>query len=215
MLIVMNQGKEALLFTLPDNSKVWLGGGSRLKYPDKLSARDRAVYLEGEAFFDVKKDNGRTFQVITDIVEVKVLGTRFDVKVSKSEKIAEVVLESGSVQLNERNETNEKVILRPGEMGRVKQQSGIEVHHVDLQLYTTWKDKYMNIESQKMENVMFMLSKRYHTEIRIEGDDLKEEIFSGRFDIEQTLDNILETISQMTPIHYQQQADGIYLVTPK
>ena len=41
MLIVMNQGKEALLFTLPDNSKVWLGGGSSLKYPDKLSARNR------------------------------------------------------------------------------------------------------------------------------------------------------------------------------
>lgn len=215
MLIVMNQGKEALLFTLPDNSKVWLGGGSRLKYPDKLSACDREVYLEGEAFFDVKKDNGRTFQVITDVVEVTVLGTRFDVKVSKSEKTAEVVLESGSVQLNECNETSEGVILRPGEMGRVKQQSGIEVHHVDLQLYTTWKDKYMNIESQKMENVMFMLSKRYHTKIRIEGDDLKEEIFSGRFDIEQTLDNIFETISQMTPIHYQQQADGTYLVTPK
>ncbi|MDC2613760.1 MULTISPECIES: FecR family protein [Bacteroides] len=215
MLIVMNQGKEALLFTLPDNSKVWLGGGSRLKYPDKLSARGREVYLEGEAFFDVKKDNGRTFQVITDVVEVTVLGTRFDVKVSKSEKMAEVVLESGSVQLNECNETGEGVILRPGEMGRVRQQSGIEVHHVDLQLYTTWKDKYMNIESQKMENVMFMLSKRYHTEIRIEGDDLKEEIFSGRFDIEQTLDNIFETIRQMTPIHYQKQADGTYLVTPK
>jgi len=215
MLIVMNQGKEALLFTLPDNSKVWLGGGSKLKYPDNLSAHDREVYLEGEAFFDVKKDNGRTFQVITDIVEVTVLGTRFDVKVSKSEKIAEVVLESGSVQLNERNETSGGVILRPGEMGRVIQQAGIKVHHVDLQLYTTWKDKYMNIESQKMENVMFMLSKRYHTEIRIEGDDLKEEIFSGRFDIEQTLDNIFETINQMTPIHYQQQPDGTYLVTPK
>ena len=215
MLIVMNQGKEALLFTLPDNSKVWLGGGSRLKYPDKLSARGREVYLEGEAFFDVKKDNGRTFQVITDVVEVTVLGTRFDVKVSKSEKMAEVVLESGSVQLNECNETGEGVILRPGEMGRVRQQSGIDVHHLYLKLYTTWKDKYMNIESQKMENVMFMLSKRYHTEIRIEGDDLKEEIFSGRFDIEQTLDNIFETIRQMTPIHYQKQADGTYLVTPK
>ena len=55
MLIVMNQGKEALLFTLPDNSKVWLGGGSSLKYPDKLSARNREVYLDGEAFFDVKR----------------------------------------------------------------------------------------------------------------------------------------------------------------
>ena len=76
MLIVMNQGKEALLFTLPDNSKVWLGGGSSLKYPDKLSARNREVYLDGEAFFDVKKDNGRTFQVVTELVEVKVLGTR-------------------------------------------------------------------------------------------------------------------------------------------
>ena len=62
---------------------------------------------------------------------------------------------------------------------------------------------------------MFMLSKRYHTEIRIEGEDLKEEIFSGRFDIEQSLDDIFETINQMTPIHYQQQPDGTYLVTPQ
>ena len=95
MLIVMNQGKEALLFTLPDNSKVWLGGGSSLKYPDKLSARNREVYLDGEAFFDVKKDNGRTFQVVTELVEVKVLGTRFDVRVSEEDNMAEVVLESG------------------------------------------------------------------------------------------------------------------------
>lgn len=215
MLIVMNQGKEALLFTLPDNSKVWLGGGSSLKYPDGLSGRNREVYLEGEAFFDVKKDNGRTFQVVTDIVEVMVLGTRFDVRVSKTENTAEVVLESGSVKLNERNKTEDGVILRPGEMGRVQQYSGIEVRHVDLQLYTTWKDKYMNIESQKMDNVMFMLSKRYHTEIRIEGEGLKEEIFSGRFDIEQSLENIFETIDLITPIRFQKQPDGTYLVTPK
>ena len=215
MLIVMNQGKEALLFTLPDNSKVWLGGGSSLKYPDKLSARNREVYLDGEAFFDVKKDNGRTFQVVTELVEVKVLGTRFDVRVSEEDNMAEVVLESGSVKLNERNKAEDGVILRPGEMGRVSRQSGIEVRHVDLQLYTTWKDKYMNIESQKMENVMFMLSKRYHTEIRIEGEELKAEIFSGRFDIDQSLENIFETIDLITPIHYQQQPDGTYLVTPK
>lgn len=215
MLIVMNQGKEALLFTLPDDSKVWLGGGSKLRYPDKLSARDREVYLEGEAFFDVKKDNGRTFQVVTDVVKVMVLGTRFDVRVSKTDNMAEVVLESGSVKLSECNKAGESVILRPGEMGRVNQQSGIDVHHVDLQLYTTWKDKYMNIESQKMENVMFMLSKRYHTEIRIEGEELKAEIFSGRFDIDQSLENIFETIDLITPIRFQQQPDGTYLVTPK
>lgn len=215
MLIVMNQGKEALLFTLPDESQVWLGGGAILRYPDKLTGRNREVYLEGEAFFDVKKDNGRTFQVLTDVVEVTVLGTRFDVKALKTENTAEVVLESGSVKLNERNNTDEAVILRPGEMGRVNQQSGIDVRHVDLQLYTTWKDKYMNIESQKMENVMFMLSKRYHTEIRIEGEELKAEIFSGRFDIEQSLENIFETINLITPIHFQQQPDGTYLVTPK
>jgi transmembrane sensor len=186
-----------------------------LKYPDKLSARNREVYLDGEAFFDVKKDNGRTFQVVTELVEVKVLGTRFDVRVSEEDNMAEVVLESGSVKLNERNKAEDGVILRPGEMGRVSRQSGIEVRHVDLQLYTTWKDKYMNIESQKMENVMFMLSKRYHTEIRIEGEELKAEIFSGRFDIDQSLENIFETIDLITPIHYQQQPDGTYLVTPK
>lgn len=77
------------------------------------------------------------------------LGTRFDVRVSEEDNMAEVVLESGSVKLNERNKAEDGVILRPGEMGRVSRQSGIEVRHVDLQLYTTWKDKYMNIESQK------------------------------------------------------------------
>lgn len=67
------------------------------------------------------------------------LGTRFDVRVSEEDNMAEVVLESGSVKLNERNKAEDGVILRPGEMGRVSRQSGIEVRHVDLQLYTTWK----------------------------------------------------------------------------
>lgn len=93
------------------------GGGSSLKYHDKLSARNREVYLDGEAFFDVKKDNGRTFQVVTELVEVKVLGTRFDVRVSEEDNMAEVVLESGSVKLNERNKAEDGVILRPGKWG--------------------------------------------------------------------------------------------------
>lgn len=214
MLIVLNQGKEALLFTLPDSSVVWLGGGSSLKYPDGLEARDRKVYLKGEAFFDVRKDEGRTFQVLTNAVTVTVLGTRFDVKVADSGMLAEVVLESGSVRLSSSRDKKE-AILRPGEMGRVMKNGDIDTQHVDLRLYTTWKDKYLNVESQRMEDVMFMLSKRYHTEILIEGDELKKEIFSGRFCIEQSLEEIFEAIGMMTPISYHKQTDGSYLILPK
>ena len=51
--------------------------------------------------------------------------------------------------------------------------------------------------------------------VEIYGEELKAEIFSGRFDIDQSLENIFETIDLITPIHYQQQPDGTYLVTPK
>lgn len=213
MLVVMNKGKEVLHFMLPDSSKVWLGGGSIIKYPDELSKHDREVYLDGIAFFDVKKDNGRTFQVKTDLVDITVLGTRFDVQISKEKKDAEVVLESGSVRLNKCGEEGEGVMLSPGEMGRITQNSEIQVEPIELKYYTVWKDKYMNIESMEMKDVMFLLSKRFSTKIQIKGETLISEVFSARFESQQSLDEIFGMIDLIIPIQVDKLSDGSYLIT--
>ena len=215
ILSVVNHGNLAYLIALPDSSKVWLGSGAKLEYPDNMATHKREVTLEGEAFFEVKKDNGRPFKVSTDIVEITVLGTRFDVRTNKNSQTAEVILESGSVKLAEQGNLSENIILKPGERGTVSKLKGIEVCNVDVHLYTAWKDDYLNIESLMLGDVIFMLSQRYHVPIKINGDALKKEIFSGRFDKDQSLEEILDAISLLIPLHYQKKPDGTYLIAPQ
>lgn len=215
IMIVMNTAKEGKQITLPDSSKVWLFYGAKIKYPEHFDSRQREVTLEGEAFFDVVKEKGRQFRVMTDVIQITVLGTRFDVKTDDKNRNAQVVLESGSVRLSGQNSPDASVILKPGEMGTlIEGEKQIQIDEVDVRLYTSWKDEYLNIKSQSLENVAFMLSKRYHADIRIEGDTLKNEVFSGRFCKDQSLEEVFEIIDMMIPVHYELRA-GVYWLVPK
>lgn len=141
------------------------------------------------------------------------MGTCFDVRAYKDSSRAEIVLESGSIKLTSIGENKNEVILNPGEMGLVSINEGITVCNVDTDLYSNWKDKYIDIDSKTMENVMFMLSKRYNVKIYIESESLKNEIFSGRFSSDEPLENIFNTINVMVPISFNKQTDGSYIIT--
>ena len=87
-------------FTLPDGTKVWLNGESRLKYNADFSGRTRDVALTGEAFFEVRKDTLRPFRVSMNDLQVEVLGTSFDAMNYAFGSSEEVVLKSGSVKIS-------------------------------------------------------------------------------------------------------------------
>lgn len=117
-----------------------------------------------------------------------------------------MVLESGSVNLGrlEAGEVVRQVLLKPGEMAEVSSRDdGIAVSEVDLQLYLSWKDKYLTVRSQRLEDVMRMLSKSYNTTIRIADRMLCEERLSGRFDQRQPLETIFRIIDSVMPIRYE------------
>jgi ferric-dicitrate binding protein FerR (iron transport regulator) len=104
---------------LPDGSKIRLNSGSKIKYSGDFNKGERIVFLEGEAFFDVKPSEKKPFIVKTAVLNIRVFGTRFNVKSFKEEKNVETTLISGSVVV-EKVDKNGRVIqniqLKPNQI---------------------------------------------------------------------------------------------------
>jgi len=101
---------------LPDGSQVWLNSSSKLRYSNDFNRQSREVALEGEAYFDVRKDANRPFIVHTSSLDVKVLGTAFTIKSYPQDATAETTLLNGSIEVTRKDNPNAaRVILKPNE----------------------------------------------------------------------------------------------------
>ncbi len=113
-VVSTNNGSRTKLL-LPDGSGVWLNAGSKLSYSKKMDGKLREVELEGEAFFDIVKDLARPFIIHTSKMDVKVLGTRFNVKAYEQDKTLETSLINGSVEIRLKNAPLKKYTLKPNQ----------------------------------------------------------------------------------------------------
>ena len=109
-----NLSKEIVL---PDGSTVILNANSKISYPNVFASNERRINLEGEAFFDVTKNPEMPFIIEVNDAEVKVLGTSFNVNASIPEHKIEVFVETGLVQLSRKTNINEKILIKPGNVG--------------------------------------------------------------------------------------------------
>ena len=118
--VVTHNGSRTNLY-LPDGTRVWLNAGSRITYNNKdfgaagNNPASREVNLTGEAFFDVAHNAGKLFVIHTKRIDIRVLGTSFNVKSYPTDKTTEAILIHGSIEVAIRNKTNKKIILRPNE----------------------------------------------------------------------------------------------------
>lgn len=100
---------------MPDGSIIWLNAGSKLTYDDQYSKSNRTVHLVGEAYFDVKHDGSRPFLIYTKDLNLKVLGTAFNVKAYPDDRIREASLIRGSLEVSFPGRPTEKIVLKPNE----------------------------------------------------------------------------------------------------
>ena len=112
--VIIPYGKRSEI-TLCDGTKIWLNSGSQLSYPLKFKSNLRKVYLTGEAYFNVKSDPSKPFYVVTENVELKVTGTRFNVSSYDNEQTTQAVLVSGKVNISKNDFFSRSVELHPGE----------------------------------------------------------------------------------------------------
>lgn len=112
--IVTRNGSRTRI-TLPDGSIVWLNAGSKLNYDKQFGTKLREVTLTGEAYFDVKKNPDLPFVIHTNRIDVRVLGTQFNVKSYPGDKTTEAALVEGSIEVLLRNKQTGKILLKPNQ----------------------------------------------------------------------------------------------------
>lgn len=163
--------------TLSDGSKIWLNAASTLTYPVSFDDGERVVELEGEAYFEVASDEGRSFKVISKGQEVIVLGTEFNVSAYDEENEIKTTLVEGSVRLDI---DRASLRLGPGEQGIVDG-NGLNKHHVNIEQYTSWKSGRFSFEGKTFDQVFRELARWYDIDIRYDGPIPNVEFYGGAF----------------------------------
>ena len=180
--VVVPYGKRTQI-TLSDNSTIWLNSGSKLVYPVRFADNKREVYLDGEAIFEVASDKNHPFHVVTRDMEVKVLGTVFDLSAYSDDSIVNTVLVRGSVELIYKRSslfgpTKEK--MTPGMLAvyDLADESLVQ-ENVDTKNFTSWREGYLVMEKKSLGSIAKKLSRYYNVSVEIENPELAELTFAG------------------------------------
>ncbi len=176
--VVNNTGK-ILKVTLPDNTVVALNKGSFIKYESSTIKKfNREVFVSGEAFFEVKKNNNQKFTVKTTAYNITVLGTKFNVRTYKNEN--SVVLTEGKVMLSGFKTNTGKIIMKPGEIVKYNAKDNTFIKNkINTEIYTSWMEKRLKFDNFSLYELAELLKIRYNKVLIIQDKDAAEKRISG------------------------------------
>ncbi|MBL7972868.1 MAG: FecR family protein [Prolixibacteraceae bacterium] len=187
---------------LPDSTVVWLNSDSKVTYNSDFAVNNREINLSGQAFFKVTKNEKIPLKVFCNNLEVKVLGTMFDVSAYPNDKNISVVLESGKVEVQD-SKKSFHYELEPGEMVQYTRSSGkIYKEKVKPEKFISWKDGVLIFRDDPMNEVLAKLRRRYNIDIEVTQPDIYKSVFTATIKNE-TLDEIFRSIGFACSVRYQ------------
>jgi ferric-dicitrate binding protein FerR (iron transport regulator) len=185
-------------FTFADGTRVWLNSGTTLRFPE-TAGNSREIHLEGEAYFDVAKNESKPFIVHTGVHQAKVFGTSFNVR---SYDDLEVTLIEGSLGLTSPFQ-KEMDMLNPGEQFRISATGTNKViRKVDTHPYEAWKEGKLIFRNKSLGEIADDLERWYNVKISFNDQKIKDIRFSGTILKYKPIDQILEAIKLTSPIRY-------------
>jgi ferric-dicitrate binding protein FerR (iron transport regulator) len=200
--------------TLTDGTRVWLNSGSHIQYGKDFGSETREVNLTGEAFFDVAPDASHPFIIHTPKLDVRVLGTSFNLKSYPTDKTTEATLIRGSIEISIHNRPSDKIILKPNEKLVVNNDDSLLVrkpasrrevrpeslvvisqptyeHRSGAIIETSWIDNKLIFQDEEFGDLARQMERWYGISIRFEDARLEQLRFTGIFEkesIRQALD---------------------------
>lgn len=227
--ITINPGSRSKI-NLPDGSQVWINSGSRFTYAGDFKGDTREVYLSGEAYFDVAHDKSRPFIVHTSGIDIKVLGTAFNVKAFDVDPTIEATLIRGMIQVVKKNEPNgSTIILKPHEKliyNKITESYVSSMHEsrksrvasaplkptvtiIPLEANipdtaiaeTAWLYNKLTFEEEKLQDLAKRMERWYNIKITITENNLKNYRISGSF-VDETADQALKELQLLIPFNY-------------
>jgi transmembrane sensor len=213
---------------LPDNSRVWLNAGSKIKYSTSFNQKDRFLFLEGEGYFKVAKNKELPFIVDAFGFEVKAVGTEFNVKAYKDDATIETTMVEGKVSLQHASEKiMEGVYLMPNQKAtfykteealtieilrkKEEKKEGLNytpekrlviIPKINPTSIISWKENQLIIERQQLSELAETLSRKYNFNFEFKSDDIKRFSFSGTLE-DETLQQVMDAIKISSPIDYK------------
>jgi ferric-dicitrate binding protein FerR (iron transport regulator) len=196
---------------LADGTKVWLNSATSFKYPTKFIGDKRVVYLSGEAYFDVAHNKEMPFIVKVDDMNVKVLGTEFNVKAYPEENLIQTTLVNGKVEVLARgNDNNLKSILSPSyQANYIKGDKTIDVNQVKTNIYTAWKDGLFVLDNINLEELSVLLSRWYDVSFFFTNEKVKQNTFTGKMKKYDNLQDIFDLLEQLSDVEFQVKNNAV------
>lgn len=185
---------------LPDGTLVWLNDGTTIRYPESFSGKKREVYIDGEAYFEVKSNPQNPFVVANPMMNTVVTGTRFNLNAYSADKYFEATLVQGKVNLKKNNQTFE---MKPGEQVQFDAQNEkIVQKNIATENATAWIDGKLIFTDEKLEIAIKKLGRWYNVEIILADQTLNDYLLTGTFRDEK-LDQTLRMISLALPVKFE------------
>ena len=194
--------------TFEDGTKVHLNYNTTLKYPSHFSAASRTVYLDGEAYFQIAKDD-RPFRVITANGIVKQYGTSFNVNTHVA-GVTKVVLVEGAISVFPNQGDEHKI--HPGELAVLNGVTqDVQISKVDIEPYIAWNNGRFVFDNCSLETLMEVISRWYDKKIMFEDEDIKTIRFTGDLDRYGSIIPILKAIQRVTHLEMDVEGEAIII----
>lgn len=195
--------------TLPDGSEVWLNAASSITYPTVFVGNERRVEITGEAYFEIAHDARKPFKVGLNGMEVKVLGTHFNINGYNDENTVKTTLLEGSVSLSKGNAV---AMLKPGQQAQLAGNGRLSVvDQVDVEQVIAWKNGYFSFNRADLKSVMRQIARWYDVDIKYEGK-IPDRQFGGKIDRNSKASEVLKVLEE-SKVHFRIEDKNI-IVTP-
>lgn len=199
---------------LPDSTMVYLNAGSKIKYSANGVYGNREVFLDGEAWFQVMKDEKKPFVVHTPFYDVNVLGTEFNVKAYGNDEEIVTTLEEGSIQITsaEKIKVRNNTILMPGEQLIYNQLNNtLEIKEVNTKMYTSWKYNQLIFVNMSLKELIVLMERKYGVDIAVTDKAILDYHYDGAIKNETILE-MLDLLKETLPIQYKIEGQTILII---
>lgn len=212
--LIIPYGNRSVV-TLCDSTVVTLNAGSKLVFPSFFTGKTREVTLIGEAYFIVSRNREMPFVVKAGSLDIKVMGTEFNVTAYPDESIIQTVLKEGSVSVrkNTGGIFERELYLKPSQMAVYdKKEEATSVTEVDVETYTIWKQGILRFEQTDLSRILKKVERYYN--IRITYRDPLDGIIkiSGKLDLARDKAEVFEYLAKVSGNSFEKLDEGNYVI---
>lgn len=213
-LLAVTTGDEIKEVVLPDGTKVWLNRHTTLRYPEAFGEDKRRVYLEGEGYFEVKRDSDKPFVVQSEAMQVRVLGTVFNLKSDEESRSAVATLLKGEIEVKG-NHDEGMVVLAPGQRAELNGLSRRLVVKQGDTGFESWHSRQFIFDKADIFTIARTLEHSYGVKVILSPDINIQKTYTGALPRKDSVEEVLNQLGNVIPVNYKIVGNSVFLSSKK